>query len=117
MQKVEVVRREATPTPRVRLSQSTLLLPLSSFLSPLPVAFHLFPATLSPPIASMIASTRMSTAQRPAATARAFTAVASATGKPNVVAPRVANGVAARRSTPICRAEPGESVVFFLDSV
>jgi hypothetical protein len=65
----------------------------------------------------MIASTRMSTAQRPAATARAFTAVASATGKPNVVAPRVANGVAARRSTPICRAEPGESVVFFLDSV
>ena len=106
--------RHADPLPLHKFNALSLL--LHSFF--LPVAFRPFPATLPPPTLNMLASTRMSTAQRPAATARAFTAVASATSKPKSAAPRGANGVAAapaRRSTLICRAEPGELQFFPLD--
>ena len=70
-----------------------------------------------PQSTSMLASARMSTAQRPSATARTFSGASSS--KPSVVAApsHVANGAAAparRSSTLICRAEPGELLVFFV---
>ena len=107
----------AEPSASPLLSLTTLTVSLLSVFSEQP---HSAPSQplFRLPIPSMLASTRVSTAQRPTTAARAFTAVATTSKPRSVAAPRSATGAApARRSAKlICRAEPGEGTVLFLDS-
>lgn len=100
---------------RLELSLSPLLF---NCLPSLPRPRHSTPPPSQSTNATMLASTRMSTAQRPAAAARALAASSKANVTPAAAAAaRGVSAAAARRSSSssplICRAEPGEEFIFF----
>ena len=101
-----------------RLELSLSLSPLFfNCLPSLPRPRHSTPPPSQSTNATMLVSTRMSTAQRPAAAARALAASSKANVTPAAAAARGVSAAAARRSSSssplICRAEPGEEFIFF----